>query len=145
MAEQSIYSAPEASLEMPAEAGEFSGFNRLQYFLFSIAIGVAHLALTGLFASTPAVAMVAMVAAVIASIYIVVMRLKNVGSSPWWVVAFIVPLLNIYAGLMCLAFPPGYARHKQLDGPAKIIIGLFLGVFVLGIVAAIAVPMLAAR
>lgn len=142
MAEQSIYSAPEARLEMPAETGEFGGYNRLQYFLISIAIGLGNVALTGLFADTPAVALLGMAAAVVASIYVIVMRLKNVGSSPWWVLAFIVPLLNIYAGLMCLAFPAGYARHKQLDGPAKIIIALFLGVFVLGIAAAIALPAL---
>jgi uncharacterized membrane protein YhaH (DUF805 family) len=145
MAEQSVYSAPEAQLEMPGEMGTFSGFNRLQYFLFSLAIGVANFALGALFADAPVMIAVSMIAAIVASIYIVVMRLKNVGASPWWVLAFIVPLLNIYAGLMCVAFPEGYSQHKQLDGPAKIIIGLFLGVFVLGIAAAVAVPMLAAN
>jgi len=142
MAEQSVYSAPAAQLEMPTETGMFGGFNRLQYFLFSIGIGGANLMLAMLFADAPAVAMISMVAAVCASIYIIVMRLKNVGASRWWTLAFIVPLLNIYVGLMCLAFPEGYHSHKQLDGSAKIIIGLFLGVFVLGIVAAIVLPMM---
>lgn len=140
MAEQSVYSAPEAQLEMPEEAGSYPGFNRLQYFLFSMAIGVANFMLALMFADTPVVAMITMLAAVGASIYIILMRLKNVGSSAWWVLGFIVPLLNIYVGLMCIAFPPGYASHKQLDTAAKVIIGLFLGLIVLGVVAAIALP-----
>ena len=144
MAEQSVYSAPEAQLEMPAEAGVSGGFNRLQYFLYSVGIGVVNVMLTMVFADSPAITMLALVAAIGASVYIVVMRLRNVGSSAWWTLAFIVPLLNIYAGLMCLAFPEGYQTHKQLDSAAKIIIGLFLGVFVLGIVVAIAVPMMIA-
>jgi uncharacterized membrane protein YhaH (DUF805 family) len=144
MAEQSVYSAPGAQLEMPADAGIAGGFNRLQYFLFSMGIGIVNMMLTMMFADTPAVAMISIVDAIGVSIYIIVMRLKNVGASPWWTLGFIVPLLNIYVGLMCLAFPEGYQTHKQLDGPAKIIIGLFLGVFVLGIVAAIAIPMMVA-
>ena len=143
MAEQSVYSAPAAQLEMPADASISGGFNRLQYFLFSMGVGIVNLVLAMMFADTPAVAMISIVAAIGVSIYIVVMRLKNVGASPWWTLAFMVPLGNIYAGLMCLAFPEGYQTHKQLDGPAKIIIGLFVGVFVLGIVAAIAIPMVA--
>ncbi|MCZ6710349.1 MAG: hypothetical protein O7B25_08300 [Gammaproteobacteria bacterium] len=142
MAEQSVYSAPSAQLEMPRETGTFGGFNRLQYFLFSMGVGLVNLVLMTMFADSPVVGMISLVAAVGVSIYIVVMRLKNVGSSAWWTLAFIVPLLNIYVGLMCLAFPEGYRSHKQLDGPAKIIIGLFLGVFVLGIVAAVALPMM---
>lgn len=143
MAGQSVYSVPQAELEMPHEAGAFGGFNRLQYFLFSMGIGVASQMLAAIFPDTPAIAMISILAAIGASIYIVVMRLKNIGSSPWWTLAFIVPLLNIYIGLKCLAFPEGYQVHKQLDGPAKILIGLFVGVFVLGIVAAIAIPMMA--
>jgi uncharacterized membrane protein YhaH (DUF805 family) len=143
MAEQSVYSAPAAELEMSRDSSEYDGFNRMQYFLFSLGIGVANLMLTMVFADTPSVAMICMLAAIVASVYIVVMRLKNVGSSAWWILGFIVPLLNIYVGVMCLAFPPGYQSHKQLDTAAKVIIGLFLGVFVLGIAAAVAVPMLA--
>ena len=147
MAEQSVYAAPAAQLEMPGTTGTFGGVDRLQYFLISMGIGVANMVLTLMFADTPAVAMVSLIAAVIASIYLVVQRLKNIGSSPWWTLAFIVPLLNLYIGMKCLAFPEGYQEHKQLDSAAKIIIGLFLAMFVLamlGIVAAIAVPMMAA-
>ena len=68
MAGQSVYSVPQAELEMPHEAGAFGGFNRLQYFLFSMGIGVASQMLAAIFPDTPAIAMISILAAIGASI-----------------------------------------------------------------------------
>jgi hypothetical protein len=60
-----------------------------------------------------------------------VQRLINVGLSKWWVPGLIVPLLNIWVAIQCIAAPEGYAQHKTLDTAGKVIIGLFPGAIVL--------------
>lgn len=141
MAEQSVYSAPEAELAT-VDAGEYPGLDRLQYFLYSMGIGIANMVLTMMLMDSP-LSMVVMLAAIGASVWIIVQRLHNVGMNGWWTLAFIVPLLNIYVGLVCLAFPPGYKTHRTFDTAAKVLIGLFIAFMllgVIGIIAAIALP-----
>jgi uncharacterized membrane protein YhaH (DUF805 family) len=70
-------------------------------------------------------------------IWIVVQRLINVGLSGWWVLGLLVPILNIWVAVQCVAAPEGYAQHKTLDTAGKVIIGLFLGSIVLIILMAI--------
>lgn len=48
-----------------------------------------------------------------------------------------VPLLNIFVGIRCIAYPEGYEDHKTLDTPAKVIIGIFVGLLVLVILVAV--------
>ena len=42
-----------------------------------------------------------------------------------------VPILNILVGVRALCCPEGYAHHKTLDTPAKVLIGIFIGLLVL--------------
>ena len=49
------------------------------------------------------------------------LRLKNTGMNPWAALLTLVPFINIYITLRCLAFPKGYAITKKLDIPGKII------------------------
>ena len=70
------------------------------------------------------------------------LRFRNQGSSGLWALGMFVPILNIYTGLRAMAFPEGYADHRTLDTPAKILIGVWLAFFVLGIGAAILLPAL---
>ena len=42
-------------------------------------------------------------------------------------------------GLRCTAYPEGYEDHKTLDGPAKILIGIFVAAIVLTILAVVGV------
>ena len=146
MAEQSVYTPPDATLA--AEAGEkvYPGFRRLPYFGWSVAVQIGYAILAGVTMAAGSTALygiltIGMIAAVI---YVLVQRLHNLGSNPWWAAAMFVPLLNIYIGLKAMAFPEGYDDHRQLDGPAKVIIGLFVGVLVLVIVA-VMIPALLVR
>ena len=50
-----------------------------------------------------------------------------------------------WAGLRCTAYPEGYEDHKTLDGPAKIIIGIFVAAIVLTIIAVVGVIFFAAN
>ena len=144
MAEQSVYSAPEAELAT-SYTGDYPGLDRLQYFLYSLGVGIVNMVLSVVLMDSP-LSMVILLAAIGASVWIIVQRLQNVGMNGWWTLAFIVPFLNIYIGLVCLAFPPGYKTHKTFDTAAKVLMGLFIGFIllgVIGVVAAIALPAMA--
>ena len=138
MAETSVYSAPNAELATETVAGNYEGIRRLPYFGYSI--GAQVLFYLGLFLVGESGSLFLMAALVAATAWIVVMRLKNTGWSGWWALGMLVPLLNIYVGLRAIAFPEGYSDHKTLDTPAKVIIGIFVGFFVLGIGAALLIP-----
>lgn len=142
MAEANVYEAPDAELAVEVVAGDYEGIQRLPYFGYSI--GVQVLFYLGVFLVGESGFLFLMAVSSVAAIWLAVMRLKNTGWSGWWVLGMFVPLLNIYVGIRALAFPEGYSEHKTLDTPAKILIGLFVGILVLGIGAAIIVPVLVA-
>ncbi len=48
-------------------------------------------------------------------IYLVLMRLVNLGMSRWWAVVLAIPVLNFWVGFRCLVCPSGYAYHRKLD------------------------------
>lgn len=145
------YRAPGADLGEPAHQ-HYAGFKRLPYFLGTLAVQVVAMVLQFSFigAMDPAAEAdsstmfggfgLIMLATFAVSIYLTVQRLKNIGAHWAWVFALIVPFLNIYLAWRCLACPEGYVDHKQLDTAGKVVTGLFIGVFVLGIAAAVLVP-----
>lgn len=140
MAEQSVYAAPNADLNVAEHVGEYPGMRRLPYFGWSLVIQFVYYALLAMSGESMAMIMLALAAVMGGSTYLLVQRLRNTGSNGWWAALILVPLVNIYIGLKALAFPEGYDDHKQLDTPAKVIMTLFLGFIVLGVVAAIAIP-----
>ena len=70
-------------------------------------------------------------------------RLRNLGYNLWYGWAVLIPFYNILVFLRLSFAPEGYADHKILDKTAKIFYGLFLGIFLLGILAALIIPALA--
>jgi hypothetical protein len=48
-------------------------------------------------------------------IYLVLMRLVNVGMSRWWALVLAIPVLNLWVAFRCLACPSGYAYHRKMD------------------------------
>ena len=144
MAEQSVYAAPNADLNTEAHVGDYPGLRRLPYFGWSVGMQLVYYTLLAVAGENPALVLLAVAAVMGGSIYLLVQRLRNTGSNGWWAALILVPIVNIYVGMKALAFPEGYDDHKQLDTAAKVIIGLFLGSIVLGIVAAIAIPAMVA-
>jgi len=123
------------AVDVAVEMRDYGGIGRLQYFGYSVLVGIINnvLQYAAISAGVPEAVFVLTLLGLGVSIVLVVQRLKNLGYSGWWAIGFIVPILNILVGLRCLAAPEGYADHKTLDGPAKVILGIFVGVIVLGI------------
>ncbi len=48
-------------------------------------------------------------------IYLVLMRLVNLGMSRWWGLVLAIPVLNLWVVYRCLICPSGYAHHRKLD------------------------------
>lgn len=135
MSEYNPFAAP-ATTEYATENSEgrtYGGIGRLAYFGFSFLINLV----SGVLQYAVAAGEMGWLFLIVSfiglgfGIWIAVQRLINVGLSRWWVLGLIVPILNIWVAVQCIAAPEGYAQHKTLDTAGKVIIGVFLGLFVL--------------
>lgn len=135
-------SRPDAPLEHP-------GYGRLRYFLslfvttiifYAILFAVMFAMFSNISASgaRAGVAMGILVLLVIfTSIYFGIQRLKNLGMSGWAMLWSLVPIMNIWITWRMVACPAGYEHHRELDTAAKVITGIWLGMFALSIVGGI--------
>ena len=135
MSEYNPFAAP-ATVGYAAEnlpGRTYGGIGRLAYFGYSFLINTVSGALQSAVAANEmgGLLLVISVVGMVLGIWIAVQRLINVGLSGWWVLGLIVPILNIWVAIQCIAAPEGYAQHKTLDTAGKVIIGLFLGAIVL--------------
>lgn len=67
-----------------------------------------------------------------AFIAIIHLRLKNLGYSGWWMLAVLIPFFHLVLGLELLVAPAGYAQHKTLDLPGRLIVVSIIGAILLG-------------
>lgn len=58
--------------------------------------------------------------------YLGILRLRNLGMSGWWLLAKCIPIFYVWLAWRMLTCPEGYADHKQLDLPGKIISAFLL-------------------
>lgn len=142
VSQQNPFSVPstfgETAVE-PITQQAFGGIGRLAYFGYSVLNSIVSQVLTiavvsALPAEAAPVALVIAALSMVAAIVITVLRLKNLGNSGWWVLGLIVPILNLIIAIKLIAAPEGYALHKTLDTPGKVIVGLMLGLIVLVVV-----------
>jgi uncharacterized membrane protein YhaH (DUF805 family) len=116
----------------------YGGITRLPYFLITVVATSVGGVLVGISSDDPTqVENRARIVGLVIQLLIAFPRLKNLGYSGWWALGLFVPILNLLVGLRCLAAPEGYADHKTLDGPGKVIVGLFIGLIVMGVLIAI--------
>ena len=54
-------------------------------------------------------------------IFLVLMRLVNVGMSRWWALMLAIPIVNLWVAYRCLFCPSGYAHHRRQDRPGMIV------------------------
>ena len=139
MSDHNPFAAPSINTEHAFDVREYGGITRGPYFGYSILAGIVNnlLQAGALAAGLGSLVFVLALAGLGVALYLGVLRLKNMGYSGWWTLGFFVPFLNILVAVRCLAAPEGYADHKTLDSTGKIIIGLFLGVVLLVILAVV--------
>jgi hypothetical protein len=137
------------------------GINRMQYFLFSILLnvllfgGILAVGAVGfrsletrpegareqfdtLFNQSAAAVLIIFAITAIGGIILALLRIQNIGWRWYFIFLNLVPLVSIWFAIALLAYPPGYARHRRLDTPAKVIVAIVVFLFVAGIIVAIA-------
>lgn len=60
------------------------------------------------------------------AVWLVVLRLKNIGESGWLGLLALIPGVNLWIGYKCLTQQEGYLETKELDGPGKIVRLIFI-------------------
>jgi len=113
------YSAPVSATVAASEDDRITrlgGINRLPYFLGGLGLGVVGLIpILGLLAQLVGLPILAW------------HRMKQVGYHPALGLLILIPLVNIWPGVICLAAPKGYRYTRKLDTAGKVIIGLLVG------------------
>lgn len=111
---------------------EYGGIGRLVYIGgligLNIVLGLMGVGVVFLLGpeSLAAVIVLVRIGGFVLSLALMAQRLINIGTNPWWVLGMLVPILNLLIGVRALICPEGYADHKTLDTPAKIIVGILL-------------------
>ena len=127
-----------ASENMPRR--EYGGIGRAAYFGLGILLNVIVQVVQagGVAVQSPALVYATIPFALVGGCVLAWHRCRNLGMNPWWCLGIMIPILNIFVGIRCLAYPEGYEDHKTLDGPAKVIIGLFLALILFAVIAIVA-------
>lgn len=136
MSTQNPFAVPETFGDIASDVGSgrtYGGIRRLPYFGYSVANSLISNVLSFAVAAggIAEAALGIAILSFVVTIFVGVKRLENLGYSGWWILGLLVPLLNILVAMRMLAAPEGYADHKTLDGPAKAIIGVIIGLIVL--------------
>ncbi len=76
-----------------------------------------------------AAVVVLMIGYFVASAY----RLHNIGYHPAWVLALLLPIINLFISVACAAYPAGYKQHKQIDAAAYVIAAIYLALILAGV------------
>lgn len=124
----------------PVSERSYGGITRLPYFLILVAGSFAAGVVVGVLDDRAGFNdNVSEVAVLAVNMLVCLPRLRNLGYSGWWAMAWLVPVLNLLVALRCLAAPEGYADHGTLDTAGTIIVGLLLFVILLTVMALMAV------
>lgn len=144
-AEINPYAPPQASLLTDdgsfQPSRSYGGIGRVVYFVLIFGWAVfQNLVVFSLKDEDSAVVMTFF--GVIVSLFIVSLRLQNIGVSRWWCLLGIVPIANIVIGLRCILCQEGYNEIRRLDNAGRLlawIIGvLFFGTIALLLLSAFA-------
>jgi len=164
------YSAPDAALDTGQDAlyqpkiFSFSGrIGRLRYLAYGIGVNILLMAVMiplggagGLMGGEAGMSMTTMlvigffyIATFVISIMFAKRRLNDLNRSGWWFLLFLIPLVNLLFAIYILFFPGTDGDNNFGPAPAANSIGvlilawMFPVIMILGIVAAVAIPMFA--
>ncbi len=166
MNDQNPYGAPAAALDNGQQTRylpsvfSFSGrIGRVRYLAYSFGISMLVMILatfvTGMLAATGdgIVSMIAMAILVMSYVALILLsfgfarrRFNDLDRSGWWLLTFLIPLVNLLASIYLLFFPGSDGPNRFGPAPAPNTAGVLIAgwavpaVIIVGIVAAVAVP-----
>ncbi|MEM7405853.1 MAG: hypothetical protein AAF458_11210 [Pseudomonadota bacterium] len=121
----------------PSPARDYEGVTRLPYFGAVVGVAMLNAVAAAIVGSQEQVGFVVSALLFGLGLWAASLRLRNIGTSPWWALGLVVPALNIAIAVVCLALPPGFRDHRKLDTAAKVVIALLVALLLLGIAAAV--------
>lgn len=113
----------------------YPGLNRLTYFGCNLLFAFVLLFVVAAMGSAVADALWLNLMAIAVSLAFGSQRFRNLGSHPAWSLLLIVPVANLVVSIYLTCFPPGYARHRTLDGVGKVLLVILLAMIVLPLLA----------
>lgn len=115
-------STPESAFDQEESPKEYGGIGRLGYFLSMAGLSIViNQMISGSASLAGKPSRVFIWVAIVISVLLVFFRLKNIGTSGWWVLLWFVPFANLWLGYRCLAQQEGYVETKELDGPGQLV------------------------
>lgn len=111
------------------------GIKRLPFFLLSLLVSAISIFCLYLFQNSSLVIGILPIIYYPAMIWLVVLRLRNIGSSPWYSGLYLIPVINLAVVIPCLAFPQSYSQTKKIDHPGLAVISLCVAMIVFSIIA----------
>ncbi|MBK1854189.1 DUF4339 domain-containing protein [Verrucomicrobiaceae bacterium 5K15] len=138
---------PPASMPSPADAPspyqpeelkEYGGIRRLNYFMRNLLLMVAIVVLAVLTYArrtepSPIILLGALVIFLFFYLRFAILRIRNIGISGWWLLLFLVPLVNNLLNIALIACPQGFADHKKMDAAGIVLAVIFGGFFLLSL------------
>jgi uncharacterized membrane protein YhaH (DUF805 family) len=164
------YSAPDAALDAGQDAlyqPKIFAFNgrigRMRYLAYGIGVNILLMAVmvplggaTAVMGGEAGMSMIGMlvigifyIATFVISIMFAKRRLNDLNRSGWWFLLFLIPLVNLLFAIYILFFPGtdgdnNFGPAPVANSTGVLILGwMFPALMILGIVAAVAIPMLA--
>lgn len=140
MATDNPYEAPQTELGLASQSmavdRTYGGIGRGLYFGLGVLVWLASVVFLVILSLVWPEAylqgsMFAMLAQIAGMIYLSGLRIKNLGQSPWWALALIVPVYGLIVMIRCLAYPEGWSDHRTLDTTGKIIGSLIAAAIIL--------------
>ena len=122
----------------PSEVHACGGIGRLKYLLLQIfliaAIGLGGLVLNRMpFNDAQRIGWIFLIGWMICAGWVTVQRYKNLGYPWYYFFMFLIPIANLYYGVLLSIGPEGYAIHKTGDKWSKIAVVFILIMFILGV------------
>lgn len=133
---------------------------RLRYFAYAMVASLVTMVILGILAALliPGLAsggmsesasvilvLILYIPLIVISVFLMKRRLNDLDKSGWWQLLYLLPLINLLFAIYILFWPGTKGSNSYGLQPAKnstllVIVGLILPIFVIGIIAAIAIP-----
>lgn len=109
----------------------YPGVNRLYYFLGRVVLILIVVFSVMFFGPESLAFTVVSIAAMVAGIWLDVMRLRNIGVSQWFVFLRYLPFVSLLFWIGTQSAQPGWAETRQLDRAGWAILAVHAAIFVL--------------